>query len=575
MGKMKPVELFVYESNESLGVFSCSQYLEDNSETLFGKKVLANKLNLTTKSKKQAYGLYVRFITEQEYNSRKHNENNVSLLYEIKEKQKKEKPKNKWIDTSKLPKKMWNGKESIDWLNSEGFSFTIHYNDIIKDFDIIKVEQDEEKRGILTLKYDKNKERKMSTSQILSLNFGDVLGVSKNNGQYMNEFKYNVGDIIDNIQITDRKIIVHRGLKERAYKYKCLKCGYECGEGYDVYKKTFILESWILERNIIKGHRCSCCSSIIIVKNINSAYAYDKSVCDFLKNKEDSYIYSNGSGIRLLFKCPRCGCEKHSTFRDFFEKGFSCPSCGDGISYPNKFMYKVLSKLNINFTTEYCPKWAKGKRYDFYLPDYKLIIEMDGGFHYNDNHMSGQTRNESEKIDNFKDKVALKHDLYVIRINCNYRYIEKSYEIVKDNLMSSPLNIIFDLSKINLDECDLYSKTNSIMLEICKIKRNKSDITIKEIREMFLPERRLGTGTIMQYLKTGNELGLCDYKARDGQFYSKDNPVGVKQKKNGNWMATISINNKSRNKTFKTKEEAIQQRLEWEKEREEIHKNIK
>ena len=47
--------------------------------------------------------------------------------------------------------------------------------------------------------------------------------------------------------------------------------------------------------------------------------------------------------------------------------------------------------------------------------------------------------------------------------------------------------------------------------------------------------------------------------------------TGVKQKENGSWLAYISINKENKNKTFKTKEEAIQQRLEWEKEREELY----
>ena len=57
-----------------------------------------------------------------------------------------------------------------------------------------------------------------------------------------------------------------------------------------------------------------------------------------------------------------------------------------------------------------------------------LIIEMDGGWHLNDNTISGQTAEESKTIDNYKDEQARLHgsDLCFLdgsrRIPCSMYY---------------------------------------------------------------------------------------------------------------------------------------------------------
>ena len=97
---------------------------------------------------------------------------------------------------------------------------------------------------------------------------------------------------------------------------------------------------------------------------------------------------------KVWIKCQECGNEKLIAFNNFINRGISCSKCGDGISFPNKICFNMLQQLNIDFISEYNPDWIKPKRYDFYfeLNNEKYILEMDGGFHTQDNTLSGQTK---------------------------------------------------------------------------------------------------------------------------------------------------------------------------------------
>ena len=84
-----------------------------------------------------------------------------------------------------------------------------------------------------------------------------------------------------------------------------------------------------------------------------------------------------------VYKCPHCGKvskNKKSPNGLYHNKGLGC-SCSDGISYPNKFSYELLSQLPVtNVIHEYNPHWLKPYRYDNYFEfdGDKYILEMDG-----------------------------------------------------------------------------------------------------------------------------------------------------------------------------------------------------
>ena len=90
--------------------------------------------------------------------------------------------------------------------------------------------------------------------------------------------------------------------------------------------------------------------------------------------------------------------KKESVANAVKQGGFVCPNCGGGISYPNRLMSAILNEYFADgeYETETIFEWSKkvpvswnpsGKmmRYDFYFPNQKIIIEMNGAQHYVEN----------------------------------------------------------------------------------------------------------------------------------------------------------------------------------------------
>lgn len=240
----------------------------------------------------------------------------------------------------------------------------------------------------------------------------------------------------------------------------------------------------------------------ILCNQCNSIYCKNPELVKYFLNIEDSKIYSAGSKVKVDLKCPICGYIKNFNISTLKRYGFSCPKCNDGISYPNKFAFNFLEQLKINFIPEYSQPWSDGRKYDFFFNhnNKSYILEMDGSWHFNDNSLSGQTKEKSHEIDVWKDDVAERHGIKVIRIDCK----ESEIEYIKNSIENSLLFNIFDLSHINWNECEKYTLTN-LLKSSCDIWLEFHNI--KKIIEKL----KLGENTIRRYLKRGAKYGLCDY----------------------------------------------------------------
>lgn len=128
---------------------------------------------------------------------------------------------------------------------------------------------------------------------------------------------------------------------------------------------------------------------------------------------------------------------------------------------------------------------------------------MDGGFHYIKYYNSNLSLDETNRIDNLKDKLAIDNNIEIIRINCFYS--TKNY-IVK-NILKSSLNDIFDLSLVDWQKCNIIA-SKSIINEVCCFYNDNSHMTVKSIAKMF----NIAPTTASEYLYKGNELGFCNYK---------------------------------------------------------------
>lgn len=130
------------------------------------------------------------------------------------------------------------------------------------------------------------------------------------------------------------------------------------------------------------------------------------------------YINNN---TKIKMKHNSCGNEWDVRPKDIIHKHSGCPICN--MSKGERRIQKFLTENKINnvYTKEYDD--LRGKRnicfsYDFYLPDYNLLIEYQGGQHeYPVERFGGEEKFERQKeIDNLKREYAKSHNVELLEI---------------------------------------------------------------------------------------------------------------------------------------------------------------
>ena len=114
-------------------------------------------------------------------------------------------------------------------------------------------------------------------------------------------------------------------------------------------------------------------------------YSYDEVVIEF--EKEGYKVISSESdykncGSKLKTMCPNG--HIHNISYNHFKNGRKCPKCKT-IFKGEEFIQNILTNNSICFIEQYrfedC-KWKNTLAFDFYLPDYNLLIEYDGRQHF-------------------------------------------------------------------------------------------------------------------------------------------------------------------------------------------------
>lgn len=395
-----------------------------------------------------------------------------------------------------LPRKGRN----ISWADSLGHKINFIYDDIRGKIEITGYD-----KGKITIVYN-NRDFSICVSHFKECKLGKILNV------YTGDFKVTVGE-----EFKDEKrdmVIIDREYRKKEqkpdnigrlytnnqkwYRYKCNKCGWN--------------EGWIKESNLIGSKKCgcSCCRGLTPILGINTIWDTDRWMVDLGVSEEDAKKYTRSSNKKIKVKCPNCGRGKNTKFnRLYVDKSIGCV-CGDGFSYNEKFIYCLLKQLDVNFIMELSKstfEWCKNYRYDFYLSDYSCIIETHGMQHYEVNGFStvnGRELKEEQKNDDVKKHLAIKNNIksYIV-IDCRY----SKFEYVKNSIINSELNKLFDLSKIDWKKCEEFALKN-IVKEVCNYWNNKEEWeTTINIAEIF----KLNQCTIRRYLNKGSKLGWCNY----------------------------------------------------------------
>lgn len=157
-----------------------------------------------------------------------------------------------------------------------------------------------------------------------------------------------------------------------------------------------------------KGHGkpvywvCQCdCGNVISIRGIHLKTGHTVSCGCYLKQKGNhineignkygkltviEFVGTNKEG-KALWRCTcDCGNEKITTGKSL-RKGLVL-SCGCLHSKGEEKINKILAQNNITFIPQYHTKTLKSDKnyplyFDFYLPDYNVVIEYQGEQHYN------------------------------------------------------------------------------------------------------------------------------------------------------------------------------------------------
>lgn len=257
---------------------------------------------------------------------------------------------------------------------------------------------------------------------------------------------------------------------------------------------------------------CPVCTNRVIVRGINDLWTTHPHIAKLLTNQNEGYEIVAGTHQKKSFTCPNCGKSNTQIVNNVTKRNhISCPSCDDNISTPNKIMYHLLSQINIEFETEKTFDWGLNKdgnkvKYDFFVENKNLIVEMNGLQHYlRPFHEDGRTLEEEQENDLLKRELALSNGIK------NYIVIDarvSDYEYLKDNILNSDLSNILNLSEINWGDVFLNS-SKSFVFEVSKLWNEGMNIVD------ICKKMHFARNIVRDYLVKGTSANLCNYSSEE------------------------------------------------------------
>lgn len=389
---------------------------------------------------------------------------------------------------------------TINWKESIGRRVKFVCDNVEGEVEIVNYEG-----KYLWIKYLDKEPFKIGRGNFQKCCLGKLLGI------ITGEFKIEIGTTfkVDKRDLT----IIDREYREsdkdynlKYYKHKCNICGWSDDK------------SWIIEYDLLQGNGCSCCAGRTVIEGINDIPTTAPWMVKYFQGGYDeAKQFTKSSDKKICPICPDCGRVKNnpmSISTIYKNKSTGC-SCSDGLSFGHKYIHNLLEKLQLDFISNHKFNWCKffniyknkevAGEYDFVIEDMKIIVEIDGGWHRQDNNRSGQSKEESKFLDDEKDRLAKENGYKVIRI------IYDDDLIMKKSILESEMVDYFDLSNINWLECEEYALRN-LVKKACEIKRDNPNMTTTEIGLKLGLDRT----TIIKYLKKGSDIwDWIDYDTKE------------------------------------------------------------
>lgn len=188
----------------------------------------------------------------------------------------------------------------------------------------------------------------------------------------------------------------NKKLMKPTIKFKCLDCG---------------LTSELQLIYFIKKQKCPGCS-------YNAKHLTTKGILKRIPKDLTLLEEYKGTDTKILIRHEECGFIWKTCIHNILQ-GCGCPKCSKRHSKGEQKIIKWLENKNIVFSTEQKFDWSDNKRYDFYLPEYNLLIEYMGIQHFKEVPFFNKTLKEQKQIDDWKKEKALLH---------SFQYYAISYE---------------------------------------------------------------------------------------------------------------------------------------------------
>ena len=167
-------------------------------------------------------------------------------------------------------------------------------------------------------------------------------------------------------------------------------------------------EFWQTPYSHLKGFGCRLCNNIVydtdsFIKKAKEIYGdkYDYSKVDYKHSKE-----------KVCIICPIHG--EFFTTPNNFLMGHSCPACKQ--SFLENEVRTFLELNNILFEQQKMFNWLNLQRVDFYLPEYNIAIECQGGQHFKKIKWFGGQKKflYQKKLDKNKKELCKEHNVKIL-----------------------------------------------------------------------------------------------------------------------------------------------------------------
>lgn len=118
---------------------------------------------------------------------------------------------------------------------------------------------------------------------------------------------------------------------------------------------------------------------------------------------------------KVLVRHKKCGFIWPAVPRKLY-KEYACPKCNRKRSRGERKILDFLNSKNISCYMEKVFSWAPNRRYDFFLPEYNLVIEYMGEQHYREVPFFEFSLEEQQKRDSEKKEAAIQNGLNYLSI---------------------------------------------------------------------------------------------------------------------------------------------------------------